>query len=90
MADTICTTRRTFLKAGLGAVAALAAGCDGRSGGAAAASPFAFHGLAMGSTYMVKIVAPGLSAAGQAAAHAAVQTALERVEERMSTYREAS
>ena len=90
MTDTICTTRRTLLKAGLGAMAALAGGCDRWSGGAAAAGPFAFHGLAMGSTYTVKIVAPGLSAAGQAAAHAAVQTALERVEERMSTYREAS
>ncbi|HSD43432.1 MAG TPA: FAD:protein FMN transferase [Burkholderiales bacterium] len=87
MADTICTTRRTFLKAGLGAMAALAAGCDGRRAGPAAGGLHEFRGPTMGSTYTVKIVEPGLSAAGRAQAHAAVLAALERVEGRMSTYR---
>ena len=85
MADTICTTRRTFLKAGLGAMAALAAGCDGRR--ARPAGLHEFRGPTMGSTYTVKIVDRGLSATGQAEVHAAVLTALERVDARMSTYR---
>jgi thiamine biosynthesis lipoprotein len=87
MADTICTTRRTLLKAGLGAVAALAAGCDGRRSGTAPDSLHEFRGPTMGSSYTVKIVERGLSAAGQAAAHAAVVAALEEVEWKMSTYR---
>jgi thiamine biosynthesis lipoprotein len=87
MADTICTTRRTLLKAGLGAMAALAAGCDGRRTETAVAGLHEFRGLTMGSTYTLKIVQRGLSAAGQAAAHAAVLAALERVEGKMSTYR---
>jgi thiamine biosynthesis lipoprotein len=87
MADTICTTRRTFLKAGLGAMAALAAGCDGRRPEAAREGLHEFRGPTMGSAYTVKIVERGLSAAGQAAAHAAVAAALEHVDRTMSTYR---
>jgi thiamine biosynthesis lipoprotein len=87
MADTICTTRRTLLKAGLGAVAALAAGCDARRPGTASESLHEFRGPTMGSTYTVKIVERGLSADGRAAAHAAVVAALGEVEGRMSTYR---
>lgn len=87
MADTLCTTRRALLKAGCGALAALAAGCDGRRAAAAAERTFAFHGLAMGSTYTVKVVTPGLSAAGRSAVREAAHAALERIEARMSTYR---
>jgi thiamine biosynthesis lipoprotein len=88
MPDTICTTRRTFLKAGLGAMAALAAGCGERRAGMAAPDGLhEFQGPTMGSSYTVKIVQRGLSEAGRAEAHAAALAALEGVEARMSTYR---
>ena len=83
--------RRAALGAGLGAVlggVALLAGCSERGrffalpGGGAAA----FHGLAMGSSWTLKIATRGLGDTLLDAAQAAVGRALGDVERRMSHY----
>jgi thiamine biosynthesis lipoprotein len=80
--------RRAALAAGLGSFALLAAGCGERArffalpGGGA----HTFHGLAMGSSYTVKVAGPGLSATTLAAAQSAVAQALADVVARMSHY----
>ncbi len=81
-------TRRAALAAGLGSFALLASGCGERArffalpGGGA----HTFHGLAMGSSYTVKVAGPGLSATTLAAAQSAVAQALADVVARMSHY----
>ena len=80
--------RRIAVAGGLGAFALLAAGCNRREslfdlGGSGVR---AFHGLAMGSRYTVKLLAGGLSEAGLAAAQSAVAAALVEVEGLMSHY----
>lgn len=81
-------TRRAALASGLGAFALLATGCGRRDalidlGGLA---QHTLHGLSMGSSYTVKIVARGLSAAGLSAAQQAVAGALGDVVALMSHY----
>jgi FAD:protein FMN transferase len=80
--------RRAALTAGLGSMALLASGCGER--GRFFAMPTkggqAFHGLAMGSSYTVKIASPGLADATLAAAQDAVAAALADVVSRMSHY----
>jgi thiamine biosynthesis lipoprotein len=80
--------RRTALAAGLGSFALLASGCGER--GLFFAAPgqggAVFRGLAMGSTYTVKIATPRLADATLAAAQAAVAGALGDVMARMSHY----
>lgn len=75
---------RRRLLAGLGAAGLLAAGC-GRTL-SRATGLHAFHGETMGSTYTVKLFAPGLDAGGLAAAHEAVAAALQSVVARMSAF----
>jgi thiamine biosynthesis lipoprotein len=80
--------RRTALAAGIGSFALLAAGCGERArffalpGGRAQT----FGGLAMGSSYTVKIAGPALSDTALAAAQSAVAQALGEVVARMSHY----
>ncbi len=81
-------TRRAALAAGLGSFALLASGCGERGllFSAAGGGGPVFRGLAMGSSYTVKIAAPRTSAAALAAAQAAVADALADVTARMSHY----
>ncbi len=84
--------RRAALGAGLGSLVLLAGGCSERAGffalpGGGARS---FHGLAMGSSYTVKLAGPGIGDSTLAAAQAAVAEALSDVIERMSHYDGAS
>jgi thiamine biosynthesis lipoprotein len=80
--------RRCAVAAGLGCFALLAAGCGERArffalpGGGA----HSFHGLAMGSSYTLKIAGPRLSDTALAAARSAVAQALGEVVARMSHY----
>jgi thiamine biosynthesis lipoprotein len=64
--------------------ALLLAGCGDRF--ASPAGLFAFHEATMGSTYTVKLFAPGLAPGGRAEARAAVEAALAGVVARMSTF----
>ncbi|HEY6135281.1 MAG TPA: FAD:protein FMN transferase [Rubrivivax sp.] len=80
--------RRAALAAGFGSFALLAAGCGerGRFFALPGGRTQAFHGLAMGSSYTVKIAGPALSDAALAAARSAVAQALGDVVARMSHY----
>lgn len=80
--------RRVALASGLGAFALLAAACSRRDAliDLGSRGLHTFGGLAMGSSYTVKIAAPGLSAAAQAAAQQAVAGALAEVVALMSHY----
>lgn len=81
-------TRRAALAGSLGAFALLAAGC-GRREALVDLGPRDLHtlrGLAMGSTYTVKLATQGLSTAALAAAQQAVSGALTEVEQHMSHY----
>jgi thiamine biosynthesis lipoprotein len=82
--DTLLSPRRRTVLQALGA-AAVVTGC-GDWRGRSAVSPFEFRGPTMGTTYTVKIAAPGLSDAGRAEARAAVEGALDAVVARMSAY----
>ncbi len=81
-------SRRLALATSLGAFALLATGCGRREAWTALPSPGtrAFSGLAMGTTYTVKIATPGLSTAALAAAQRAVAGALDEVVGLMSHY----
>jgi len=82
--DTILSLKRRAVLKVLGVATLAAAGCsrtDERTAG------FRFGGPTMGTTYTATVAAPGLSAAGRAAAREAVRLALDTVELRMSTYR---
>lgn len=81
-------TRRNALAAGLGSVALLAGGCSERRlfFAAPAQGGAVFHGMAMGSTYTVKIATPQLPDATLAAAEQAVGRELADVVARMSHY----
>ncbi len=86
MKSDISRTRRALLGAGAGA-ALLAAGYAGRHRILGESSSLqAFHGLAMGSTYSVRLHAPRASEAALAAARSAVADALDQVVALMSTY----
>jgi thiamine biosynthesis lipoprotein len=90
MNTTPMPTRRTALIAGLGSLA-LFAGCSERGGFfALPGAAHVFHGLAMGSSYTVKIASRGLADTALAAAHSAVATALADVVGLMSHYDPAS
>lgn len=80
--------RRTALAAGLGSFALLAVGCGERNllYTPAARGAHTFHGLAMGSSYTVKIATAGLSSATLDAAQEQVAAALGDVVARMSHY----
>ena len=80
--------RRTALAAGLGSFALLAAGCGERGlfFAPAARGEHTFHGLAMGSSYTVKIATAGLTSATLDAAQEQVAEALADVVARMSHY----
>jgi len=84
----ISPRRRTILQAA--GAAALLAACGNPRGAVAIPGLHAFHGLAMGSTYTVKLYAPGLADARLATARNAVANALESVVAKMSTYDPAS
>ena len=90
MGDSFSHSRRTLLAAGAGSFALLAAGCAEHGLVFAPSGLRAFHGLTMGSTYTVKLFAPGLAAGELAAAQAAVEAALGGVVARMSTFDPAS
>jgi thiamine biosynthesis lipoprotein len=81
-------TRRRALASGLGAFALLATGCSRRQALIELSDRglHTFRGLSMGSSYTVKIAAPGLSAAALAAAQQAVAGALADVVQHMSHY----
>lgn len=83
MATSLLPKRRAVLKV-LGAATLAAAGCSRTNERTAG---FRFGGPTMGTTYTATVAAPGLSAAGRAAAREAVRLALDTVELRMSTYR---
>jgi len=86
--DTLISPRRRTLLQALSA-AALVSGCgDWRSVGAAPA--LEFRGPTMGSSYTVKVAGRPLAVAGQAAARAATQAALDEIEAAMSAYRDES
>ena len=87
--DVLLSPRRRAVVQGLG-LAALVAGCGQRRGSAVPAAAFEFRGLSMGSAYTLKVAGPPLPAAAREAARAAVQYALDRVEEAMSTFRPTS
>lgn len=80
--------RRAALACSLGAFALLATACGRRDGlvDLGGHGLHTFRGLSMGSSYTVKIAAPGLSAAAQAAAQQAVAGALAEVVALMSHY----
>ena len=88
MTTDTCIARRTALAAGLGSFALLAAGCGERGlfFTPAARGEYTFHGLAMGSSYTVKIATAGLSGATLDAAQEQVGAALADVVARMSHY----
>ncbi len=85
-------SRRTALAGSLGAFALLATGCGPRPTllGEAERGLHTFIGTSMGSSYTVKIAAPGLSEAGLAAAQQVVAAALGGVVQQMSHYDSAS
>jgi thiamine biosynthesis lipoprotein len=87
MSTPISASRRTALAAGFGSFALVAAGCSERRGILALpdAGAKTFHGLAMGSSYTVKI-ASALPDATLADATRAVADALEGVVALMSHY----
>ena len=86
MNTTPMPTRRTALIAGLGSLA-LFAGCSERGGFfALPGAAHVFHGLAMGSSYTVKIASRGLADTALAAAQSAVAAALADVVGLMSHY----
>jgi thiamine biosynthesis lipoprotein len=87
--DVLLSARRRAIVQGLGG-AALLAGCGRPPRGAGAPAAFEFRGLSMGSAYTLKIGGAPLPAAAREAARAAVQYALDRVEDAMSTFRPAS
>jgi thiamine biosynthesis lipoprotein len=80
--------RRAAVAAGLGSFALLAAGCGerGRFFALPAGRAQTFHGMAMGSSYTVKIAGPALSATALAAAQSAVAQSLGEVVAGMSHY----
>lgn len=86
--DVLLSPRRRAIMKSLGA-AAIVAGCSQRRAPAVRAA-FEFRGLSMGSAYTLKIAGAPLPAAAREAARAAVQYALDRVEDAMSTFRPAS
>ncbi|HJV62129.1 MAG TPA: FAD:protein FMN transferase [Albitalea sp.] len=80
--------RRTVLRAGLGACAALLVGCDAQRAPRTSASELqAFSGQAMGTTYHVRFAAARPDAGLLEAARRAAAAALEGVEQRMSAFR---
>ena len=87
MSTTFLPARRMLLKAGLGSLALLATGCTERTPqGSASSGLFELAGPTMGTTYSVRIFAPGLGAEKLAAADEAVRAALDDVVRRMSSY----
>ena len=87
---TVSITRRAALATGLGAVAWLTTGCGDHARTMTPHGEQAFGGLAMGTSYTVKIAAPRLSEAGLAAARTVVDDALTEVVALMSHYDAAS
>jgi thiamine biosynthesis lipoprotein len=73
--------------AAVAAVAVLAACGDADRSGAPDQSVRVFEGATMGTTYTVKVVAPEMSEADQAATREALRAALDAVDARMSTYK---
>lgn len=80
--DAILSPRRRSLVLGLGALAL--AGCGRTPTPSKAAGYAEFNGATMGSTYTVRLKAPGHD---EAALRDAVQSALDEVDQRMSMYR---
>jgi thiamine biosynthesis lipoprotein len=73
--------------AAVAAVAVLAACGDADHSGAPDRSVRVFEGATMGTIYTVKVVAPEMSEADQAATREALRAALDAVDARMSTYK---
>lgn len=73
--------------AGLAVALALGACEDPRPAVTPSPQVFAFAGTTMGTTYTVKVVVPEMTEAEQATTQAAVQGALNAVDESMSTYK---
>jgi FAD:protein FMN transferase len=71
----------------LAAVAALAACGDRHPTAETGGAALVFEGATMGTTYTVKVVSPAMNEAERAATHEAVRTALDAVDQSMSTYK---
>lgn len=80
----ISPRRRAILQAG--GAAALLASCGDPRGAMAIPGLHVFHGLSMGTTYTVKLYAPGAAESRIAIARDRVAAELERIVAKMSTY----
>jgi len=87
--DALISLRRRSILQASGAAALLAA-CGDAPRSLAIPGLHTFHGLAMGSTYTVKLFAPGVDDARIGAARDAVAAVFENVVAKMSTYDPAS